>query len=204
MKRIFIASVVLVLSMSLTACGGTDTAMQEEAAQTPAPAEQPAQPEPAAPAAEAAPEQQPAPEPQPEPEPAVAEAKTEGEVAIGEPFKLGEYDMVITDISKVPTYDDKTALKVVYTWTNGSEETQTPSFTYILRGFQNGVETENTPFSKEIDLGIGQKEVRPGVTLEGVEDGVELVDDSPIELELSEIFSFSSKTITMTVDPSTL
>lgn len=66
------------------------------------------------------------------------------------------------------------------------------------------METENTPFSEEIDLGIGQKEVRPGVTLEGVEDGVELVDDSPIELELSEIFSFSSKTITMTVDPSTL
>lgn len=94
-------------------------------------------------------------------------------------------------LSIVKDYDGKDVLKVVYTYENISDESQSPFMQVSFKGFQNGVEMEDAFMVDSIDLGIAQKEIRSGTVLENCQDGIILTDMSEIELEIEDSFSFS-------------
>ena len=53
----------------------------------------------------------------------------------------------------------------------------------------------------DVDLGIGQKKIKPGTTITGVQTGAALVDDSLVTIELEELISFDGVAFTIEVDP---
>lgn len=187
---------LLILSLMLTACGGgatTEAPAPEEPTTTEA--VETTEPEATEPEAE---------EVEEETEPETEAPAASNEIVIGQPITLGDYEVVVQSYSLVSDYDGNDVLKIVYDWTNNSDEDASATWTFSWTGFQNGLEVDRSPFSDEIDYGIGQKDLRAGATQEGVERGFELTDDSSIEIELKESFSFSDEKFETVVDPTEL
>ena len=66
--------------------------------------------------------------------------------------------------------------------------------TYILKGFQDDIEIDNSIVFEGADLGIEQKQVKPGGTVEGAQTSVGISNvTKPLELELNGLFSPNSK-----------
>jgi len=106
---------------------------------------------------------------------------------------IGKFHVAIKDIAMSQDYEGNNAVIVTYEWTNN--DTTTKSFWPTLEAqvFQNGIECK-TPIMK-ID-GVGSDglytEIKPGVTYE-FKVGYTLDSDySEIEVEIKEMFSFSS------------
>lgn len=133
------------------------------------------------------------------------EEETNNEIVLGEPIELGDYTMTIQGYSLASDYEGKNALIIDYDWVNNSDEAASPFVTFELKGFQNNVETEDVFMVDGVDLGTGQKEVRPEGTIVGAQDivGIDSLDE-PLELELDVLFSFDSNAYTTTVDLSSL
>lgn len=135
-----------------------------------------------------------------------AETKPDSEndntLELGKAIVLGDIEMTLTAFSVVKDYQDKSVLKITYDWKNNGSETTSPFLSFTLKGFQNGVETDSMViFSDSIDLGSGQKEVKPGAAITGAETGIAISDmNEPLLLELSELFSFDDKVFSMTID----
>lgn len=126
-------------------------------------------------------------------------------IEIGKTISFDKFDITITKVEKVKDYNSKPVLKLTYTWTNKSEKTTAPFMTFTLKGFQDGVETDNWIMSDSIDLGIGQKQIKPGATIENCEAGLMITDESkPIDIELLESFSFNNTVYSMTLNPNEL
>lgn len=134
-----------------------------------------------------------------------APADTSREIVLGQPMEVGDYIITIQSYGLGVDYDGKDALIINYDWTNNSDEAASPFMTFILKGFQDGIETSDVFMVDGVDLGIGQKEVRPGSTLEGAQDIIGVDDLSkPIELEIDELMTFDSNPYTAILDLSTL
>lgn len=135
------------------------------------------------------------------------EPKTaEGDVIVlGEPLSVGDYVVTVQELSIVNNHEGKPALKIVYDWENNSDKSIMASFSVNFKGYQNGVETDDVFMAEGVDLGIGQKDAKPGAKIQGVETMVGISDMSlPLELELDELISFTSTPKTMTIDLNTL
>ncbi|MEI3600179.1 MULTISPECIES: DUF5067 domain-containing protein [unclassified Oceanobacillus] len=133
------------------------------------------------------------------------EESSGNEIVLGEPINVGEYEMTIQSYSLGVDYDGKDALIIEYDWVNNSDESASPFMTFMLKGFQDGVETDEVFMVDDVDLSIGQKEVRPGGSIEGAQDIVGIDDLSkPLELELDELMSFESNPYLVEIDLSTL
>lgn len=118
-------------------------------------------------------------------------AGTGGEIVLGEPIEFEDFSVTIKSLSVITDYEGKPALKVVYDWTNNGEDTNAPFTSFSITGFQNGVETDDFVMSDQLDLGIGQNNVRPGATITDAEDAVVIADmAAPLELELTEWISW--------------
>jgi hypothetical protein len=142
-------------------------------------------------------------EPEEEEEEAVEES--EREIVLGEPMQIGDYTMTITDYSLGTDYEGNDALIVTYDWENSSDESASPFMTFMLKGFQDNVETEDVFMVDGADIGAGQKEVRPEGKIEGAHTVVGINDlDQPLELELDVLISFTSDPYTTVLDLSTL
>lgn len=138
-------------------------------------------------------------------EPVEEVAENSNEIILGEPIILGDYTMTIQSYKLGKDYEGKDALIINYDWVNNSDDSASPFMTFILKGFQNGVETEDIFMVDGVDLGIGQKEVRPGGIIEGAQDVVGIDDmNGPLELELDELFSFEDNARISIIDLSTL
>jgi len=135
----------------------------------------------------------------------VVEESAGNEIVLGEPIKLGEYTLTIQKYSLGVDYEGNNALIIEYDWVNNSEDSATPFMTFMLKGFQDDVETEDAIMVEGVDLGIGQKEVRPGGVIEGAQSTVGISDTTkPLELELDELFSLNSNPYIAEIDLSTL
>lgn len=127
------------------------------------------------------------------------------EIVLGIPIDLGDYVVTIQNYKLGADQDGKDALIVEYDWVNESEESAAPFMTFSLKAFQDGVETDDVFMVEGVDLSIGQKEVKPGGSIQGAQDVVGISDiNKPLELEIEEAFSFSSKPYTTVIDLSTL
>ena len=135
----------------------------------------------------------------------VVEESAGNEIVLGEPIKLGEYTLTIQKYSLGVDYEGNNALIIEYDWVNNSEDSASPFMTFMLKGFQDDVETDDAIMVEGVDLGIGQKEVRPGGIIEGAQAAVGISDTTKLlELELDELFSFNSNPYIAEIDLSTL
>lgn len=128
------------------------------------------------------------------------------EITLGEPIEFDDFTMTIQSYELSTDMDGNDALVINYDWENTSDETLSPFMTFMLKGFQNNVETSDDLFMVEaVDLGVGQSEVRPGGVIEGATDQVAIDDLSvPLELELDELFSFDNNARIVVLDLSNL
>lgn len=135
----------------------------------------------------------------------LVEESAGNEIVLGEPIKLGEYTLTIQKYSLGVDYEGNNALIIEYDWVNNSEDSASPFMTFMLKGFQDDVETDDAIMVEGVDLGTGQKEVRPGGVIEGAQSTVGISDTTkPLELELEELFSFNSNPYIAEIDLSTL
>lgn len=129
----------------------------------------------------------------------VAPNNNDNTIVLGQPITLGDVEMTITELSIVNDYLDNPGLKVTYEWTNNSNEEAAPFTTFSLIGFQDNTKTRGVLVSNDVDLGLGQKEVKPGETITAV-DGIVIADMSkPMLLELSGDFPFDDVVYSMTI-----
>ena len=161
----------LVLSIGLTACGGgtapaEDSGSEQEAAQTETKTEEPAQ----------------------------TETKTEEseENGTGLPAEgdVGDYYVVLKDCAFTTDYEGNKTVVVTYDFTNNSEEAISAIAALYIQAFQDGIELE-TAFVMDdsaYNAETSMKDIKPGVTLEDCQDVFVLTSDSPIEIEVSELF----------------
>ena len=107
-------------------------------------------------------------------------------------------------IGKGTDYEGNNILVINYDFTNNSDTEQMASFAVNFTAYQNGIETDSFLMSDDIDLGIGQKKIKPGTTITGVQTGAVLEDDSVLTIELDELISFDDLVFTIEVDPTSL
>ena len=197
MKKLF--ALLLSALLVLSACGETAPKEEPKKKETPKVEEKKEE----KPAEEKAEEPAKAEEKKEEPKEAEKDDKT---IKLGEKIEFKDFDITIKSFAKVKDSDGKPALKYVYDFTNRKDDKTMPFMDFSLKGFQDGIEVDDWFFVIEgVDLGIGQKKIKSGVTLENAEDVIAIPDESkPLELELSESFSFDDTVYTITVDPKTL
>ena len=120
---------------------------------------------------------------------------------IGKEVQVGAYSVTVTKLEIVNDWDGTKVLKVTYDWKNNSGEATAPFVSISFRGFQDGVQTDWSYFSDAIKLEKSQKEVKPGASLSGIQDGVGITDISkPLVIELEQWGGFGYGTYTMTID----
>lgn len=135
----------------------------------------------------------------------IVEESAGKEIVLGEPIELGEYTLTIQKYSLGVDYEGDSALIIEYDWVNNSEDSTSPFMTFMLKGFQDDVETDDAIMVEGVDLGVGQKEVRPSGVIEGAQSTVGISDTTkPLELELDELFSLDSNPYIAEIDLSTL
>lgn len=135
----------------------------------------------------------------------VVEESVGKEIVLGEPIELGGYTVTIQKYSLGVDYEGDNALIIEYDWVNNSEDSTSPFMTFMLKGFQDDVETDDAIMVEGVDLGIGQKEVRPGGVIKSAQSTVGISDTTkPLELELDELFSLDSNPYIAEIDLSTL
>ena len=167
MKKILAIIFILLMSVSLFACGGTSTAP---------PSKEP-------PSASASVEPSVAPS---------VEPSTDMSNQVGSGV-IGDYAVTIIDFAMAKDYEDRPTIIVNYEWTNNGEKATSFMIAVNSKAFQSGVECETAiilgdSFSSDAMM----KDIKPGVTFK-VQCAYVLNDDSsPVEIELKELFSFAS------------
>ena len=122
-------------------------------------------------------------------------------IVLGRAITIGDYVVTVQSIGKGTDYEGNNILVINYDFTNNSDTEQMASFAVNFTAYQNGIETDSFLMSDDIDLGIGQKKIKPGTTITGVQTGAVLEDDSVLTIELDELISFDDLVFTIEVDP---
>lgn len=124
---------------------------------------------------------------QPEP---TAEAKAE---AGG---KLGDFEVEILDARKATDYNGKPALVVGYDFANNSSKAAMFVSSMTYQAYQNGVQLSTALIMDgTYDAEPQMKNIQPGARLK-VDAAYQLVDDSPVTVEVSPLFSLNGKKLT--------
>lgn len=124
---------------------------------------------------------------------------------LGETVVLGDYEVTVTNYRLSKDFEGKDVLVITYNWKNNSKDTMSPFVTLLFKGFQDGVETDDSFLVEDVDLRVGQKEVKPGASIENCFATVGITDISkPLELELDKPISLSSNPYKTTIDLSTI
>lgn len=166
-----LASVMMMLAM-LTACGD---AADSSVASTPK----------AEPAASSAEEQ---------PEEAKQESAEEGD--------LGDYHVKILDCETgLKDYEGNPVIGVKYEFTNNSEDTTSFDIALYPQAFQDGIELERAIMDSTSDeYNNGTKDIKNGVTLTCEVYYIMTSDKSDVEIEVTELISFSDEKLTKTFE----
>lgn len=99
----------------------------------------------------------------------------------------------------VKDYEDNDCLRVVFEYTNNSDDTTSFMFSTNVSAFQNGVELDTAvTLDEDEEENNSLKEVRPGTTINVARIFV-LEDTSDVEIEVSELISFDDDKMLMTL-----
>lgn len=144
-----------------------------------------------------------------EPEEEKGEPKEErGDKAIvlGETIEFDDFNVTVTKVDIVKSYDDKPLLRITYDYKNTSDEEQSPFMSINFKGFQDGIEVEDFIVSDDIDLGLGQKKLKGGGELKDIQAGVGIEDlEKELNVEMKEFLTFKDNVVyTLDVVPKDL
>lgn len=93
-------------------------------------------------------------------------------------------------------YFGNDCLAVYYEFTNNSSEDASFVYSFSEQAFQNGIELDKSFFSLKDEERNSSREIKPGVTIE-VYSLFEYKDNSDVELEVSELFTFDDSADSM-------
>lgn len=107
---------------------------------------------------------------------------------------IGDYKCVVKSAVKCKDYAGKDAILITYDFTNNSDDAISFDIALDTSVFQGGVELETAILDEETDL-LDTAEIKPGITKE-VKKAYLLRDASTeLEVEISELISFSDDKI---------
>lgn len=127
------------------------------------------------------------------------EKKSSNSIELNKEMIVGKYTIVFTEYKIIKDTNNKPVLRVTYNWKNNDDKSAYPFMTFSLKGFQDKVETDNMVMVlNNVDLGKGQKEIKPGGEIKGAHTivGIESLD-KPLTLELDKSISFKKKPFTV-------
>ena len=110
------------------------------------------------------------------------------------PANLGDYAVEIKSATVTQDYDGNPAVIITYSWTNNSGETTSPMLSISTAVFQDGIGMDSAFIydNPTYDGGMYSTDVRPGTTVD-VQEAFELSNTtSPIEVEITEAFSWDT------------
>lgn len=105
--------------------------------------------------------------------------------------EVGAHHVALTRCEFNTDYDGNNIIIVNYDFTNNSEDTMSPLVGVYIQAFQDGIELEHgfVMDTAVCDVGIEQKEIKPGATLTGCQTCFVLTSESPVEIEVGDIIS---------------
>lgn len=114
---------------------------------------------------------------------------------------VGDYYVKINDCTFGTDCEGNKIIVINYDFTNNGKDTMSPVVGTLNKAFQDGVELDRaiTLDSSVYDAGIAMKDVKPGATLEGVQDAFVLDGDSLVEYEVGTMFKSAILTKTFEV-----
>lgn len=166
MKKILVSIMVLTLSFSLIACGGTEGSSSSEAQGQTAQAETI--------------------------EKESKEENNDMQIKVGDELITGDFAVRINSLRKVEDMDGNPSVVVNYSFTNNSEDTISPMVAIYMKIFQDGTQLENAIIFEGISLDNSMKELRPGTSIDDCETGFVMISENELEIEViatSEMFS---------------
>ncbi|MBQ2828184.1 MAG: DUF5067 domain-containing protein [Clostridia bacterium] len=114
--------------------------------------------------------------------------------------KIGDYVCKVKSASICKDWVGEDAVKVVYEFTNNNSEPQSFDGALEINLYQDGVGLETTFTSSDDDSSIYDVEIKNGVTKEVIKYYVLRDKTTPIEVEITELFSFDDTKITTTIN----
>lgn len=112
--------------------------------------------------------------------------------------KLGDYVCTVKSATKCKNWEGKDSVKIVYSFTNNASSPQSFDSALTDKVFQDGIGLETT-FTSNDDSEIWDVQIKPGITKE-VTKIYELRDSTtPLEIEVSELVSFSDDVYKTTI-----
>jgi len=124
------------------------------------------------------------------------EKYTQSELAPSNVGDIGNYYVEIQEATLTKDYNGAPAIVVDFLFANNAETAESFIFSTHVTAYQDGVELDSATIMNEsvYDSGLGLKKVKPGVSLV-VQSAFILSSDSPVEIEVKELFSFSNDTV---------
>ncbi len=112
--------------------------------------------------------------------------------------ELGDFTVSVVSCEIGEDYDGSDVLVIHYGFTNNSRKRASFSGNISAEVFQNGIELDRAYFADANDASM--LSIKPGAGIEVIE-AYELPDtSSPVELEITESFSFSDEKLTTTIN----
>lgn len=120
--------------------------------------------------------------------------------------KLGDYEVEIKGAALASDYEGNPAIVITYAWTNNSDDTKSSLSCVLAKAFQDGVELENAIIADDsvFDSSSYMKDVRPGTTIDIQNAFILTSETSTVEVEISELISFSDDCVRMDFEPGDL
>ena len=120
----------------------------------------------------------------------------------GDPNELGDYRVEIKDCRLAKDDSGKDLIIIQFGFTNNSDDPTAFLYAFAYEAFQNGIGLtevmEETIKAADYTDADQVREIKKGTSLD-VEVAYELNDtDTPVEVEVSELISFSDKKVTKT------
>jgi hypothetical protein len=105
-----------------------------------------------------------------------------------------DFDVKIEGASFASDYAGKPAIVVSFAFTNNSDEAANFMFAVRAQAFQSGIELSDLAIVDGVDGSLSLADIQPGVTI-SVQEAFLLRDESPVTIEVREVFDFDKKII---------
>lgn len=113
---------------------------------------------------------------------------------------LGDYNVVIKSCRLTTDYDGESVVIITYDFTNNSDDEASFDFTISDKVYQNGISLSHAYLVEDdsYDSENSSRSIKSGITITVEEAYVLSSTTADVEVELSELISFSSKKVTKT------
>ena len=113
---------------------------------------------------------------------------------------LGDFQIEIGDATMGKDYEGKDAIIITYKWSHSADEAKNFMFAFSDKAFQGGIQLETAIMVEGVDSSASMLDIKAGVTLE-VKEAYLLRDTTTlVEIEVSELISFSKEMVAKSFD----